>query len=275
MPDAREYLRANKVTLVDVRVGPCASSDLGKKCSGNDPHAPLALYRFDWYLEQLDKLQNEGSLRDDARVLLTDTRDSFFQANPFHNPEHPGSTLSFEGSQDLATFLEFAAVPIADEGINRGWINSCWGDGEGRGLDAEFDGRRVRENSVSCSGTVMGTIAGLRRYLGVMIAEIKKKQCKSYGIDQGYHNWLLHSGRLGAENVTRRFPQGTGPVNTVGLLTNAKLPLPRDAEGFVLNRDGTRSAQVHQWDRYWDEFILQGWLERYSMVTEKPWFNRC
>ena len=29
----------------------------------------------------------------------------------------------------------------------------------------------------------------------------------------------------------------------------------RDVEGFVLNNDGTRSACVHQWDRFHDELV--------------------
>ena len=30
----------------------------------------------------------------------------------------------------------------------------------------------------------MGTVTGLRRYLSIMLAEIKEKGCKDYGIDQ-------------------------------------------------------------------------------------------
>ena len=29
----------------------------------------------------------------------------------------------------------------------------------------------------------------------------------------------------------------------------------RDSEGFILNNDGTRSAVVHQWDRFYDEIV--------------------
>ena len=34
----------------------------------------------------------------------------------------------------------------------------------------------------------------------------------------------------------------------------------RDKEGFILNNDGTRSACVHQWDRFYSE--IAGWLDR-------------
>ena len=33
----------------------------------------------------------------------------------------------------------------------------------------------------------------------------------------------------------------------------------RDEEGYVINYDGTRSACVHQWDRWFDE--LQGFID--------------
>ena len=72
----------------------------------------------------MERLKNEGSLSDDTRVLLADTRDLFFpvfhvwfQANPFHNP-----------AARSGYFWEFAAIPIADEGINRDWFNCCWAE---------------------------------------------------------------------------------------------------------------------------------------------------
>jgi hypothetical protein len=33
----------------------------------------------------------------------------------------------------------------------------------------------------------------------------------------------------------------------------------RDADGYILNNDGTRSACVHQWDRFYAE--LYRWLD--------------
>ena len=180
-PEARAFLLENQVILSDVKVGPCASEDFGKKCSATDNKVPLALYRFEWYKEQLDYLQKELGVKDTGHVLFSDSRDAFFQANPFHNSAHPAAALSLAPGQDLGVFLEHDAIPIDDQGINRGWIDSCWGQ---TGLDRVFNGRKVRENQVSCSGTSMGTVAGLRRYLGLMLAEMKAKGCKDYGIDQ-------------------------------------------------------------------------------------------
>jgi hypothetical protein len=38
--------------------------------------------------------------------------------------------------------------------------------------------------------------------------------CRAHGIDQGYHNYLLHTGRFGSSTVVLEY--GKGPVLTVG-----------------------------------------------------------
>ena len=91
--------------------------------------------------------------------------------------------------------------------------------------------------------------------------------------DQGYHNYLLLSGALerADESTGRRAlrvrsePMGHGLVNTIGTLHVNRLQgkladedkfkqlaqwgLRDEAQGFVTNFDGMRSAIVHQWDR--------------------------
>ena len=65
--------------------------------------------------------------------------------------------------------------------------------------------------------------------------------------------------------------QGTGVVNTVGAMNGYRVPAhmkgplgsfwqARDADGWVINWDGTRSAVVHQWDRFAPE--MRGWIDR-------------
>jgi hypothetical protein len=39
----------------------------------------------------------------------------------------------------------------------------------------------------------------------------------------------------------------TGPLDTFWKI--------RDSEGYVLNNDGTRSACIHQWDRWYKELV--------------------
>ena len=85
--------------------------------------------------------------------------------------------------------------------------------------------------------------------------------------DQSYQNYLFHNGFFNTKdgNATMNL-QGDGIINTIGAMNGARVPKHlkgpldtfwkiRDSEGFVLNNDGTRSACVHQWDRFKKELV--------------------
>jgi hypothetical protein len=89
------------------------------------------------------------------------------------------------------------------------------------------------------------------------------QKCNSIGMDQGLHNWLLHSGRLRRFMRVKVFSQGEGPVNTVGAFyrgKNALLHLDLEAdwkvlrgeetERYIANWNGDPSPVVHQLDRF-------------------------
>jgi hypothetical protein len=94
-----------------------------------------------------------------------------------------------------------------------------------------------------------------------MVAEFDATQCKSKGCDQGFHNYIFYSGKLGTtgrrssvEGISHVFvhDQGKGIINNVAALRTK--PLSEwglyDAEReLVLNWDGTTSVVVHQYDR--------------------------
>ena len=94
----------------------------------------------------------------------------------------------------------------------------------------------------------------------------KDGACVLYGADQGFHNYLLHTGRLGESiDSVSVFPQGEGPVNNIGSLhRNWELMTDRSLDedfqlrewpsGHILNWDlATRSPVVHQLDRFFTE----------------------
>jgi hypothetical protein len=120
-------------------------------------------------------------------------------------------------------------------------------------------------------------------------------QCWRKGIesDQGYQNYLFYKGFFHTnEGNATLFHQGDGIVNTIGAMNGKRYttiftfnynvdhdffryiisvpkemkgPLDvfwkvRDKDGFILNNDGTRSAVVHQWDRFYSEIIH--WLDK-------------
>ena len=77
--------------------------------------------------------------------------------------------------------------------------------------------------------------------------------------------------------------QGHSIVNTTGALDGRRVPKElkgpldthwkiRDNEGYILNYDGTRSAVVHQWDRWYSEVVqfLDKKLLGFGKVRGKP-----
>jgi hypothetical protein len=91
--------------------------------------------------------------------------------------------------------------------------------------------------------------------------------CISEGMDQGFHNWLLFSGRLQRIMNVKVFPQGEGPVNTVGAFYLGHQALLRwrldaewnilrgeDGNKYISNWNGDPSPIVHQLDRF--QYVL-------------------
>jgi hypothetical protein len=142
---------------------------------------------------------------------------------------------------------------------------------------------------ISNLGSTLGSYPAIFHYVRTMLQSMDSVKCWLKGIesDQGYQNYLFYNGyfNTAAGNATL-FHQGTGVVNTIGAMNGFRyvsaslllfassylfryLPLQRvpkdkkgpldtfwkarDKEGFVINKDGTRSACVHQWDRWHDE----------------------
>jgi hypothetical protein len=87
--------------------------------------------------------------------------------------------------------------------------------------------------------------------------------CISVGMDQGFHNWLLFSGKLKQIMSVKVFHQGEGPINTIGAFypgRKARLKFQLDTDWGVLkgttkdlyfaNWNGDPSPVVHQYDRF-------------------------
>ena len=83
------------------------------------------------------------------------------------------------------------------------------------------------------------------------------------GADQGLHNWLVYSGHLARYVDVTMYPQGDGPVNTLGgffglynkkffnlTLTDMKIIRGKPPNMVFYNWDGMPSAVIHQYDRF-------------------------
>lgn len=88
-------------------------------------------------------------------------------------------------------------------------------------------------------------------------------RCFVIGMDQGLHNWLLHSGRLRRLMKVKVFSQGEGPVNTIGAFYPGdrallRLDLEKDwkilkgsvNQRYIANWNNDPSPVVHQYDRF-------------------------
>lgn len=177
------------------------------------------------YLAYLPWLERHGQGYD--HIVIADVRDVLFQRDPFDWPLGEG----------LHCFLEEPRNTIAVCPFNSAWIRLVFGEEELSRL-----GTRV----VSCSGVSLGAREAMLGYLGQMAAHILRLRSQMTGIDQGIHNYLVHTGRI--PNLTL-WRNGTGPVLTMGYGEYRV-----NDEGTVLNEDGTVPAVLHQYDRHPPEF---------------------
>lgn len=90
-------------------------------------------------------------------------------------------------------------------------------------------------------------------------------------MDQGIHNWLLHSGilhRMMNDKITV-YEQGEGPVNTLGGLFGQNKIIKLDMVGVgifkkvgkkitIQNWNGQPSPVVHQYDRFSADYFGGG-----------------
>ncbi|KAH8047158.1 hypothetical protein JL721_12234 [Aureococcus anophagefferens] len=271
-PGVEAYLRSQRVLAYGFRFS-CASMRMGRRLLGTpggcvlldwyaagDPRRPrpLALARYEMYATWL-RYYDERSY-----ALLVDTRDTFFQADPFEG-------LKRRRPLDLYVFQEHRELKtIGRCPFNSGWL-SCFDKPRGESI-AAWRGildrptplvKKHFDAPVHCSGSTLGSRDGARRYVAAMLDAFDEFACHESAFDaiqsdQGYHNYLFLSGRLGAlvPNVTS-VPQGFGAVNTIGALNGG--------DGFVTNWDGTRSAVVHQYDRW--HYEMRTFVEQ-AFVTD-------
>ena len=211
------------------------------------PYRTFANIRYALY-EYWLQYYNENSY-----ILILDFRDTFFQASPFQSF---GDFHTRTPKYELQMFAENWKVKTIGKCVfNSMWIKKCFGKPAILPL---------KELAVICSGSTLGSFQSILFYTQTMLRSMDTVQCWKKGIesDQGYQNYLFYNGKFNTpDGNATLFHQGNGPVNTIGAMNgfrvpkNQKGPLDtfwkiRDKEGFVLNNDGTRSACVHQWDRF-------------------------
>jgi len=200
-------------------------------------------------------------------ILILDFRDTFFQGNPFLTF---GPVKDRVPKYELQLFEENAKVKqIGICVYNSLWVGRCFGK---PALE------KIKKNPVLCSGSTLGSFQAISFYVRTMLSSMDEVKCWLKGIesDQGYQNYLYYNGKFDMPGGTvTTFAQGTGIVNTIGALNGHRVPKemkgplhshwkarenpPPAGEGYIINYDGTRSACVHQWDRWYQD--LAGWVD--------------
>lgn len=194
-------------------------------------------------------------------LLLIDSRDTYFQGNPFANvPRQSPAPSSPVKSGRLYFFGENTdATRIGASTMNRKWLTLAYGGATARAL---------QDRPIVCSGATMGEQVAIDAYLRAMVAESDETKTSIYGADQGFHNYLYYSGKLGNAKAIQSivvFAQGDGMVNNLGAMRTKDLSewgngkilgeidnVDRAGEKTVqvLNWDGSPSPVVHQYDRH-------------------------
>jgi len=171
--------------------------------------------RYFWYRDYLRAARHRY-----RNVMLTDVRDVVFLGDPFGFDV--GGTANF--------FLEDDGRTLDSQTNNRGWIVGAYG------RDAF---QAIHDRPISCAGVTIGTADSVLAYLEATTAELVLLARQFRGIDQGIHNYVVHTDRVRGRLV----PNSEGPVLTVGIMDGA-------AAADLLRRRAAEIRVVHQYDRH-------------------------
>jgi hypothetical protein len=195
------------------------------------------LIRWIRFHEHLAHIRNISRTSDQyGRILMVDTRDVYFQGNPFPS----------DSGKDISYYLEDSRWTLGSQRENVDWFMQSFG---------HETLTELADKPISCGGTTIGTFDGVSEYLAQMCALILKLPAETRcipGIDQPLHNFIVHKNLVpGAEIV-----ENQKHIATLGLLSEDELTL--DESGTLVNADGSVSSIVHQYDRCerLSEFII-------------------
>lgn len=193
----------------------------------------IQLKRYEIYLNILNRTKYN-------KILLCDSRDIYFQSNPFD--------YSYKGLINF--FLEDKI--IRDCPYNSDWIIKTYG-------------KKIYEsiagNIINCSGTTLGDNESIKEYLNLMISNSSKykfkKKLKYFltfrrdkagrGVDQAHANYIVHKNLI---KNSFNYKNESGPVATVYYLKNIIF----NEKSELINLLKKPYAIVHQYDKRWEEF---------------------
>ncbi|MCX7376732.1 MAG: glycosyltransferase 61 family protein [Alphaproteobacteria bacterium] len=173
--------------------------------------------RFTMYRDFLDKHGDRYS-----QVLLTDIRDVLFQTDPFAT------------TRERPVYFAAEDIRLGTNDVNAMWVREVAGDAVVQA---------IADQPVSCAGTTIGTVVGIRAYLDEMCRLFDVMTFdKRRNYDQGVHNVLASKirpewGMLDADDRV---------INTVGCTSADRITIVDD----TVLVDGRIPPVIHQWDRH-------------------------
>lgn len=174
-------------------------------------------------------------------ILCCDSRDIYFQSNPF----------KYNFKKPINFFQE--DVLIKDCPYNSNWILKTY---KKKGYEL------VKNKTILCSGTVLGQKEKMLEYLNLMKNNIKKFKYKKNlkylltfrrdpqgrGCDQGHANFIVNNDLI---KDCSFHTNENGPVATVFYLKKIRF----DNHSNLLNSNHIPYSIVHQYDKRWNDFI--------------------
>ncbi len=178
--------------------------------------------------------------KDYKNILCCDSRDIYFQSNPF----------DFNYKGEINFFLEDKKIKECP--YNSNWIVKTYGKDI---LDS------IGDKTILCSGTVLGSYKKIKEYLHLIknnISNFKYKRRLKYsltfridpegrGCDQGHANYIAHNNLI--KNI-HFYSNNGGPFATIFYLK--KISFNKKYE--LLNSFDEPYTLVHQYDKRWGEF---------------------
>uniref|UniRef100_A0A7S3L505 UDP-galactopyranose mutase C-terminal domain-containing protein n=1 Tax=Amphora coffeiformis TaxID=265554 RepID=A0A7S3L505_9STRA len=253
-PAEEEYLKAMDVTYYITAFVDCDASimDAGEgggnirgKCSEGLEKLKLEWGRFEMCRQWL-KACKECT----GWTLVMDTRDVFFQADPFASLPDPATNPQ----HDLLLIEEIA--PHSNPRPDQPYRADILGQSRYVGRTEQCYGKehflKYFNRPVLCSGTIIGTRQGMHRFLSVLVDEFLQNnqkpnvRCRSpHTTDQWTMNYLYYNGRFGEYSRTKTLPYGTGPIHTIGTpCINRVLPAKdrHSQKDLILFENGNTSS---------------------------------
>lgn len=193
-------------------------------------------YHYKYLLKNKEKYQN---------VFLTDVRDVLFQSNPFEKLN----------SKKVLFYAEDRTLKIGQEQVNNLWLNKYY-DKE----TVDF----LKDKSIICSGTILGPVDGIIRYLSIMLDEIMPLTATGvdgFGLDQTVMNVGYHKGYF--DEFCEAVENAMGEVYTLKLSPEDEFSI--NDKGEVLSPEGKVVPVLHQYD--WQPKIEAVVAKKYGPQT--------